>query len=98
MAVGTDAIYEFMNENPDLYFEEVERFVKNGYTPHEAIVAATRIGAEVLAVSKSLGTIEKGKIADLLVIDGNPLDNICNLRKVSLIIQGGKVIRKGALK
>ncbi len=93
MAVGTDAIYEFMNENPDLYFEEVERFVKNGYTPNEAIVAATRIGAEVLAVSDRLGTIEKGKIADLLVIDGDPLDDIRNLRKVSVIIQGSKVIK-----
>lgn len=98
MAVGTDAIYEFMNENPNLYFEEVERFVKNGYTPHEAIVSATRIGAEVLDVSDRLGTIEKGKIADLLVIDADPLDDIRNLRKVSVIIQGGKVIRKGALK
>ena len=98
MAVGTDAIYEFMNENPILYFEEVERFVKNGYTPHEALVAATRIGAEVLDVSDRLGTIEKGKIADLLVIDEDPLDDIRNLRKVSVIIQGGKVIRKGALK
>jgi imidazolonepropionase-like amidohydrolase len=98
MAIGTDAIYEFMNENPDLYFEEVERFVKNGYTPQEAIVAATRIGAEVLEVSDRLGTIEKGKIADLLVIDGDPLDDIRNLRKVSVIIQGGKVIRRGDFK
>lgn len=93
MAVGTDAIYEFMNENPGLYFEEVERFVKNGYTPHEAVIAATRIGAEVLAVSDRLGTVEKGKIADLIVIDGNPLDDIQDLRKVSIIIQGGKVIK-----
>jgi imidazolonepropionase-like amidohydrolase len=93
MAIGTDAIYEFMNENPDLYFEEVERFVKNGYTPNEAIVAATRIGAEVLAVSDRLGTIEKGKIADLLVIEQDPLEDIRNLRKVTVIIQDGKVIK-----
>jgi imidazolonepropionase-like amidohydrolase len=93
MAVGTDAIYEFMNENPGLYFEEVERFVKNGYTPHEAIVAATRIGAEALAASDRLGTIAPGKIADLLVIDGDPLKDIQDLRKVEVIIQGGKVIK-----
>jgi imidazolonepropionase-like amidohydrolase len=93
MVVGTDAIYEFMNENPGLYFEEVERFVKNGYTPHEAIIAATRIGAEVLAAADLLGTIEKGKIADMLVLDGDPLADIRNLRHVSVIIQGGKVIK-----
>ncbi|MEZ5000646.1 MAG: hypothetical protein R2727_08395 [Bacteroidales bacterium] len=44
MAIGTDALYEFMKENPGLYFLEVERFVKNGYTNMEAIVAATRTG------------------------------------------------------
>jgi imidazolonepropionase-like amidohydrolase len=94
MAVGTDAIYEFMNENPDLYFEEVERFVRNGYTPHQAIVAATRSGARVLAAEERLGTIAPGKTADMLVIDGDPLADIRDLRRVSLIIQGGRVIDK----
>ena len=93
MAVGTDAIYEFMNENPGLYFEEVERFVKNGYTTHQAIIAATRIGAEVCDAAERLGTVEKGKLADLLVIDGNPMKDIRELRKVAVIIQEGKVLK-----
>lgn len=92
MAVGTDAIYEFMNENPGLYFEEVERFVKNGYTPHDAIVAATRIGAEVCGAGDRLGTIEKGKLADLLVIEGDPLEDIRDLRKVAVIVQEGRIV------
>jgi len=93
MAVGTDAIYEIMDQLPDLYFEEVERFVKNGYTPMQAIEAATRIGAEVCDAGNRLGTIERGKLADLLVLDADPLADIQNLRKISMIIQEGKIIK-----
>ncbi|MFC1729938.1 amidohydrolase family protein [candidate division KSB1 bacterium] len=93
MAVGTDAIYEYLNENPGLYFDEVERFVKNGYTPMEAVTAATKTGAEVLNVADRLGTIERGKLADLLVLDADPLMDIRNLRKAVVIIQQGKIIK-----
>lgn len=94
MAVGTDALYEFMQENPGLYFEEVERFVKNGCSEHEAIVAATRRGAEVCGLADRLGTIETGKIADLLILDGDPLEDIRNLRRCAVIIQAGTLIKK----
>jgi imidazolonepropionase-like amidohydrolase len=95
MAVGTDAIFHYLEELPGMYFEEIELFVKNGYTPMEAIVAATQIGAEVSGAADKLGTIEEGKIADLLVINGDPLDDIRNLRDVEIIIQDGKVIAGG---
>ena len=94
MAVGTDTCYETWEEDPGRYFEEIERFVKNGYTPMEAIVAATKIGAEVSVASDRLGTIEKGKIADLLVLSGDPLKDIRVLRKDKIIIQEGKVIKR----
>ena len=94
MAVGTDAIYEVMTENPGNYFEEVERFVKLGYTPQSAIIAATRTGAEVCAAASRLGTVEKGKLADLLVIAGDPIRDIRDLRKVAAIVQEGRWIRK----
>ncbi len=94
MAVGTDALYEFMKENPGLYFLEVERFVKNGYTEMEAIEAATRIGAEALGISNTLGTIEAGKTADLIVVDGNPLKDISDLRNVVMVIQNGKIVKE----
>ncbi len=96
MAVGTDAIYEIMQENPILYFEEVERFVKNGCTPHETIIAATRIGAEVLGMDERLGTVEEGKTADLLVLEADPLEDIRHLRQIRVIIQGGMVIEDGS--
>jgi imidazolonepropionase-like amidohydrolase len=93
MAIGTDAIYELKREDPGLYFEEVERFVKNGYTPGEAIVAATRVGAEVCGAADRLGTVEAGKIADLILVDGDPLRTIADLRRVRLILQGGMVVK-----
>ena len=94
MAVGTDAIYEVKKDDPGNYFEEIERFVKLGYTPQQAIIAATRIGAAVCDASNRLGTIEKGKLADLLVIDGDPLKDIRDLRKVAVIVQEGKWIKR----
>lgn len=94
MGIGTDALYEFMKENPGLYFLEVERFVKNGYTEMEAIEAATRIGAELLGIDNILGTIEEGKIADLIVVDGDPLSDISNLRRVVMVMQNGSIVRE----
>ena len=94
MAVGTDALYDVKKDDPGNYFEEVERFVKLGHTAREAIVAATRIGAEVCDAAGRLGTIEKGKLADLLVVDGDPLQDIRDLRRVSVIIQEGKWIKR----
>lgn len=93
MCIGTDALYEFMKENPSLYFLEVERFVKNGYSEMEAIEAATRIGAECLDIDDILGTVEAGKIADLIVVEGNPLSDIRNLRRVVMVMQNGKIVR-----
>lgn len=93
MAIGTDALYEFMKENPGLYFLEVERFVKNGYTPMQAIEAATRIGAETLGIQRNLGTVERGKTADLIVVEGDPLADIRNLRNVVIVVQNGRVVK-----
>jgi len=63
-------------------------------TSAQAIIAATRIGAAVCDASNRLGTIEKGKLADLLVIDGDPLKDIRDLRKVAVIIQEGKWVKR----
>ncbi len=94
MAVGTDAVYENMVEYPGIYFKETDRFVLDGCTPMETIVAATKIGAEVSDADEILGTIEKGKLADLLVLDKDPLADIRNLRTAQVIIQGGKFIKR----
>ncbi|MBC7362163.1 MAG: amidohydrolase family protein [Candidatus Aminicenantes bacterium] len=93
MAIGTDAVGENMVAYPEIYFEEIENFVKYGYTPLEVITAATKIGAEVCALGEELGTIEKGKIADLVVLAADPLKDIKAIRTAQIIIQNGVVLK-----
>ena len=91
---GTDAVRDNTLEYPDFYFDEIEWFADNGYTPMQVIVAATKINAEISDAADILGTIEKDKLADLLVVDGDPLKDIKILRNnIEVIIQGGKVIK-----
>jgi imidazolonepropionase-like amidohydrolase len=94
MGVGTDAVREDMAAYPGMYFDEIERFVEHGYTPMEAIQAATKVNAEISGIADRLGTIEAGKLADLLVIEGDPLQDIKALRQAKMIIQEGKIIEQ----
>jgi imidazolonepropionase-like amidohydrolase len=71
---------------------EMELLVDAGLTPMQAIQSATRNGAEILRLDSKLGTIEKGKFADLVLLDANPLENIANTKKISTVIKGGRVI------
>src|SRR5262249_16467847 len=70
---------------------EIELYVKAGFTPMEAIQAATIVPARVMKVDKEVGTIEVGKRADLIVLEGNPLESISNVRKVKLVIANGRL-------
>jgi imidazolonepropionase-like amidohydrolase len=73
-------------------YGELEALVdKCGLTTGEAITAATLNGARALGVEKEFGTIEKGRVADLIVVDANPLNDIKNLRRVAYVIKGGYV-------
>ena len=70
-------------------YREMELYVDAGFTPMEAIQAATIVPARVMKLDGELGTIEAGKRADLILVDGNPLENIHNLRNVKTVITGG---------
>jgi imidazolonepropionase-like amidohydrolase len=66
-----------------------------GFSPMEAIEAGTRIAAEVLGLQQELGTVEEGKRADLILIEGNPLEDIeilCKRELIRLVMQDGKHI------
>jgi imidazolonepropionase-like amidohydrolase len=94
MAVGTDAVTDNMVEYPGLMFKETEEFVELGYSPMEAIVAATKVGADVSDAADRLGTIAVGKLADVVVLERDPLANIANLRTAQIVVQGGRIVKR----
>ena len=69
---------------------EVVLHVEAGLPPQAALQAATINAAKMTGREKDLGTIEAGKLADLIVLDADPLANKSNLRKISIVIKGGR--------
>ena len=76
---------------------EIELYVEAGFTPLEALQAATIVPARAMKLEAELGTIEKGKRADLVVLNANPLDQIRNIRTVRWTIADGNVYDAQAL-
>ena len=76
---------------------EIELYVEAGFTPLEAIQAATIVPARVMGLEKETGTVEKGKRADLILIRGNPLDDIHNTRNVEYVITNGAMYHAAEL-
>ena len=71
---------------------EMGLWVRDGATPWQAIQAATRNAAELCGVGDELGTVEAGKLADLIVVEDNPLDDIGNIRELMLVIKDGQIM------
>lgn len=90
MVVGSDSGHAF---NPQRGIAlELETMVRYGMTPMDAIIAATRNGSVAAGLSKSLGTLQPGKLADFLVLDVNPIDDIASLQdrsNLNAVYQGG---------
>ena len=77
--------------------DELALLVQTGFTPLEALQTATVNPAKFLGLEKSLGTVEKGKVADLVLLDANPLDNIANTKRISGVMVGGRYLSKEKL-
>ncbi|MFM5932286.1 MAG: amidohydrolase family protein [Novosphingobium sp.] len=88
IAYGTDAGVSKHGRNAD----EFELLVKFGMPPAEAIKAATVNAAELLGVDKETGTIEAGKAADIIAVDGDPLTDVKVLKAVKFVMARGEVI------
>jgi imidazolonepropionase-like amidohydrolase len=95
IALGTDAGTPFNRHGENL--QEIKHLVQyGGFSPLEAIEAGTRVGAQVLGLEKELGTIEEGKLADLVVVDGDPLADIDILLQPPsnrVVLQGGRIVK-----
>ena len=92
IAFGTDS-----GGAPDRFFiqgfsehREMELMVQSGLTPMQVIQSFSKGASEALGIDKEFGTLAKGKVADLLVLEKNPLDNIANMRSIQTIYLGGK--------
>ena len=81
-ALGTDSMHGLM-------WWEIAKVVEWGADPHDAILAATRRAAEAIGMADEVGSLEPGKLADVISVDGDPLTDIACLQRVGLTLQGG---------
>ena len=82
------------------YGREMTHYVKlAGLKPMEVLVAATKLGAEAMRMADKIGTVQAGKFADFIVVDGNPLDDITILedqRRITHVMKGGQFFKRPA--
>jgi len=75
----------------DRFWQELEMMVEGGMSPMQSIVAATKTAAEAMKLYHEIGSLEVGKQADILVVDGDPTVDVSALSKVSMIMKAGKI-------
>jgi imidazolonepropionase-like amidohydrolase len=93
---GTDISNPYLIPGFSLH-EELGQLVRTGLTPLEAIRAATLNPARYLAATDSLGTVEVGRLADLVLLDADPFQDIGNTRKIRAVMLNGRYLDRGAL-
>lgn len=92
MGMGTDSGSP-LNFHTESAWREISALVDSGMTPIQAISAATKTGAEIIRRGNDLGTIEPGKLADIIVVRGNPLFDINVLGYVEHVVKDGRIYR-----
>lgn len=92
MGIGTDLVANWFRYLPNSYINELRQFIEVGYGTEEVLVTATRTNAELLDMADKLGTLEFGKLADVLVVDGRPDRDVGDLANVYLVVRDGEVV------
>lgn len=92
-AFGTDATSDIHGRNGEEFHYMVEIL---GATPMQAILSATRDAAALIGISRDAGSVTTGKWADIVAVEGNPLDDVRRLEKVTFVMKGGAVYKSGA--
>ena len=93
---GTDTAAPYVFPGSSLH-EELELFVQAGFTPAEALASATVNPALYLGMEDKLGAVETGKLADLVLLDGDPLEDIRNTRKIFAVMLNGRLLDRRQL-
>lgn len=96
IAAGTDVTMPYVVPGAGLH-GELKLLVDSGLTPMEALVAATGQAAELLGQQNVLGTVEKGKLADMVILDADPLEDITNVQHISAVLKSGEVVSGSGL-
>lgn len=95
ITAGTDNSIILKRQKIPALYDEIQTFVNNcGMSPTDAIKCATKNGAIALGIEKTHGTIEIGKVANLVVLTNNPIEKIENIQSVNLVIKNGNLINK----
>ena len=97
LLAGSDAPQPFLFPGFSLH-DELGLLVRAGLTPLEALQTATINPAEFFGMQGALGTVEEGKVADLVLLDANPLENIANTKRIAAVIANGRLFDRAALK
>lgn len=92
MGIGTDLVSDWFRYLPHAYISELRQFLSVGYTPEEVLIAATRTNAELLDMADKLGTLEPGKLADVLIVAGRPDREVGDLENVHAVVRDGEVV------
>jgi len=94
--VGTDSVDSYVFPGFAVH-DELQELVKAGFTPEQALKAATWNGAEFLGRTSDSGSVEIGKLADLILLDANPLSDIRNTEKIAAVMLNGRHMDRNAL-
>lgn len=97
LGIGTDLVSDWFRFLPWAYHEEMRQFVRLGYTVPEVLGIATRVNARLLDMGDRLGTLEPGKLADVLVVTGRPDERLDDLANVDLVIRDGRLQVQGGV-